>query len=72
MKMYSLRDVEDDVESITSYIVEAMKKEGKSSEEINLYKSEVENAEEQHLISISVSMLDELNGLHTRQAVRQI
>ena len=64
--MYSLFDVEGNAEAIISYTENAMKKEGKTSEEIELYKSEVENSDYPGLVSVSVSMLDELNGMHTR------
>ena len=65
--MYSLFDVEGNAEAIISYTENAMKKEGKTSEEIELYKAEVENSDYPGLVSVSVSMLDELNGMHTRQ-----
>ena len=70
--MYSLFDVEGNAEAIISYTENAMKKEGKTSEEIELYKAEVENSDYPGLVSVSVSMLDELNGMHTRQEVKQI
>ena len=69
---YSLFDVEGNAEAIISYTENAMKKEGKTSEEIELYKSEVENSDYPGLVSVSVSMLDELNGIHTRQEVKHI
>ena len=43
--MYSLFDVEGNAEAIISYTENAMKKEGKTSEEIELYKAEVENSD---------------------------
>ncbi|MDC0815805.1 hypothetical protein POG77_09015 [Lactococcus petauri] len=70
--MYSLFDVEGNAEAIISYTENAMKKEGKTSEEIELYKAEVENSDYPGLVSVSVSMLDELNGMHTRQEVKLI
>lgn len=70
--MYSLFDVEGDAESIISYTEHAMLLEGKTSEEIAMYKAEVENCDYHSLVSVSVSMLDELNGIHTRQKVRHI
>lgn len=70
--MYSLFDVEGNAEAIISYTENAMKKEGKTSEEIELYKSEVENSDYPGLVSVSVSMLDELNRMHTRQEVKHI
>ena len=70
--MYSLFDVEGNAEAIISYTENAMKKEGKTSEEIDLYKSEVKNSDYPALVSVSVSMLDELNGIHTRQEVKHM
>ncbi|WP_213496217.1 hypothetical protein [Lactococcus formosensis] len=70
--MYSLFDVEGNAEAIISYTENAMKKEGKTSEEIELYKAEVESSDYPVLVSVSVSMLDELNGMHTRQEVKHM
>ena len=70
--MYSLFDAEGNAEAIISYTENAMKKEGKTSEEIELYKAEVENSDYPVLVSLSVSMLDELNGMHTRQEVKHM
>lgn len=70
--MYSLFDVEGNAEAIISYTENAMKKEGKTSEEIELYKAEVENSDYPVLVSVSVSMLDELNGMLTRQEVKHM
>ena len=70
--MYSLFDVEGNAEAIISYTENAMKKEGKTSEEIELYKAEVENSDYPVRVSVSVSMLDELNGMHTRQEVKHM
>lgn len=59
--MYDLVGVDGNAYSIMAYVVKAMRKEGKSEEEINSYYKKATSKDYRHLLYISIKIIDELN-----------
>ena len=59
--MYDLVGVNGNAYSIMGYVAKAMRKEGRSEEEINSYYKEATSKDYQHLLCVSIKIIDELN-----------
>lgn len=59
--MYDLVGVNGNAYSIMGYVATAMRNEGKSEEEINSYYKEATSKDYQHLLYVSIKIIDELN-----------
>lgn len=60
-EMYSLVGIDGNAYSIMGYVQNAMKKEGKSREEIQAYLKDAQSSDYSHLLSVSHKMIEELN-----------
>ena len=63
-KKYTLVDVDiaGNAFAIMAYVRSAMKREGKSNEEVNNYIKDAQSGDYRHLIEVSVEMCEKLNG----------
>ena len=61
-KKYTLADVDGNAFAIMAYVRSAMKREGKSNEEVNNYIKDAQSDDYRHLIEVSVEMCEKLNG----------
>lgn len=59
--MYDLVGVNGNAYSIMGYVAAAMRNEGRSEEEINSYYKEATSKDYQHLLYVSIKIIDELN-----------
>lgn len=62
MTKYSLEGVNGNSFCIMAYVKTAMKKEGKSEEEMEAYIDDARSADYDHLVVVSLNKVDELNG----------
>ena len=60
-KKYTLEDVDGNAYAIMAYVCNAMRREGKSNEEIDKYLLDAQSGDYRHLIDISVEMCERLN-----------
>ena len=60
-KKYPLVDVDGNAFAIMSYVCNAMRKEGKSNEEIDGYLLDAQSSDYHHLLEVSVEMCEKLN-----------
>lgn len=58
---YSLIGLDSNCFMILGYVKKAMKKEGKTEDEINEYVQDAESDDYQHLLYVSQMMIDKLN-----------
>ena len=61
-KNYTLENVDGNAFAILTYVCTAMRREGKSNEEIEKYLLNVQSSDYHHLIEVSVEMCERLNG----------
>ena len=61
-KKYTLVDVDGNAFAIIAYVKNAMRREGKSNEEIDNYLKDAKSGDYRHLIDVSVEMCEKLNG----------
>ena len=61
-KKYTLADVDGNAFAIMAYVRSAMRREGKSNEEVNNYIKDAQSGDYQHLLQVSVEMCEKLNG----------
>ena len=61
-KKYTLEDVDGNAFAIMAYVCNAMRREGKTNEEIGNYFKDAQSSDYRHLIDISVEMCERLNG----------
>lgn len=61
-KKYTLADVDGNAFAIMAYVRSAMKREGKSNEEIDNYLKDAQSGDYHHLLEVSVEMCEKLNG----------
>lgn len=61
-KNYTLEDVDGNAYAILTYVCTAMRREGKSNEEIDNYIEDAQSGDYHHLIEVSVEMCKRLNG----------
>ena len=59
---YTLAEEDGNAYAIMGYVCKAMKREGKSNEEIDNYLEDAKSGDYRHLIDISVEMCERLNG----------
>lgn len=62
MEKYTLEGVNGNAFCIMAYVKTAMKKEGKSKEEMEAYIDDAKSADYNHLVVVSLNKIDELNG----------
>ena len=60
-KKYTLVDVDGNAFAIMAYVCNAMRKEGKSNEEIDGYLLDAQSSDYHHLLEVSVEMCEKLN-----------
>ena len=60
-KKYTLDDVDGNAFAIMAYVRSAMKREGKSNEEIDNYLKDAQSSDYHHLLQVSVEMCEKLN-----------
>ena len=60
-KNYTLADVDGNAFAIMAYVRSAMKREGKSNEEIDNYIKDAQSSDYNHLLQVSVEMCEKLN-----------
>lgn len=60
-KNYTLENVDGNAHAILAYVCNAMRREGKSNEEIDKYLLDAQSGNYRHLIDISVEMCERLN-----------
>ena len=60
-KNYNLADVDGNAFAIMAYVRSAMKREGKSNEEIDNYIKDAQSSDYNHLLQVSVEMCEKLN-----------
>ena len=60
-KKYTLDDVDCNAFAIMAYVRSAMKREGKSNEEIDNYIKDAQSSDYHHLLQVSVEMCEKLN-----------
>ena len=60
-KKYTLDDVDGNAYAIMAYVRSAMKREGKSNEEIDNYIKDAQSSDYHHLLQVSVEMCEKLN-----------
>lgn len=58
---YTLIGVDGNAFCIMGYVANAMKQEGKTIKEINDYYDDAKSSDYNHLLSVSIAMIDELN-----------
>lgn len=58
---YSLSKVDGNALAIVGYVCDCMKKEKKSKDEIQNFKEEAKKSDYEHLLNVSIRMIDELN-----------
>lgn len=58
---YSLVGIDGNAFSIMGYVRKAMRKEGKSSEEIEKYTEDAKSSDYNHLLVVSMEMVESLN-----------
>ena len=58
---YSLIGVDGNAFCVMGYVAKAMKREHKTQEEINCYIKDAESSNYNHLIQVSIDMLEKLN-----------
>lgn len=59
---YNLVGIDGNAFSVMSYVAKAMRREGYPSEEIKKYQEDAMSSDYDHLLSISVDMIDQLNA----------
>lgn len=59
--MYDLVGINGNAYSIMGYVSSAMKREGKSQEEIDVYYKDATSSDYTHLICVSMEIIDKLN-----------
>ena len=59
---YTLAEEDGNAYAIMGYVCKAMKREGKSNEEIDNYLEDAKSGDYSHLIDVSVEMCARLNG----------
>lgn len=59
--MYDLVGIDGNAYSIMGYVTSAMKREGKSQEEIDVYYKDATSSDYTHLICVSMEIIDKLN-----------
>ena len=60
-KKYTLDDVDGNAYAIMAYVCKAMKREGRTNEEIGNYFKDAHSGNYRHLLEISVEMCEKLN-----------
>lgn len=60
-KKYSLIGIDGNAFSVMGYVRSAMKKEGKSQDEINKYIEDAKSGDYNNILSASLDMVDKLN-----------
>ena len=58
---YDLVGVDGNAFAVMSYVANAMRKEGKSKAEIDAYRENAMSSDYNHLLVVSMEMIDELN-----------
>ena len=58
---YTLVGVDGNAYSIMGYVCQAMKREGKTKEQINEYLKDAKNSDYSHLVAVSAEMINQLN-----------
>ena len=61
-KNYTLENVDGNAHAILAYVCNAMRREGKSNEEIDKYLLDAQSGDYHHLLEVSVEMCEKLNG----------
>lgn len=61
MEKYNLVGVDGNAFSVMGYVAKAMRNEGKSREQIDAYYADAKSGDYDHLLSVSIQMIDELN-----------
>ena len=61
-KKYTLDDVDGNAYAIMAYVCKAMKREGRTNEEIGNYFKDAHSGNYRHLLEISEEMCEKLNG----------
>ena len=61
-KNYTLENVDGNAHAILAYVCNAMRREGKSNEEIDKYLLDAQSGDYHHLLEVSVEMCERLNG----------
>lgn len=59
---YSLRKVDGNAWAVIRYVCDCMKKEKKSKDEIHNFADEAKKSDYEHLLNVSIRMIDELNN----------
>lgn len=59
---YNLVGIDGNAYSIMGYVRKAMKAEGKTAEEMKAYTDDATSGEYNHLLAVSMEMIDELNN----------
>lgn len=59
--MYDIVGINGNAYSIMGYVSSAMKREGKSQEEIDVYYKDATSSDYTHLICVSMEIIDKLN-----------
>lgn len=59
---YTIAEEDGNAYAIMGYVCKAMKREGKSNEEIDNYLEDAKSGDYHHLIEISAGMCEKLNG----------
>lgn len=59
---YDLVGVDGNAFCVMAYVVNSMKKEGKSQEEIDAYYKDAKSSDYNHLLAVSVEMVEKLNA----------
>lgn len=63
MEKYNLVGIDGNAFSVMGYVMNAMKSEGKTREEINKYREDAMSDDYNHLLSVSVEMIDKLSQI---------